>query len=258
MASKYSSSFNTDAKAESYECTEYGEYSYASLLWSIEREMLADLLAEFRLRSKRSRIDYLDFASGTGRVIAYLEDKVDRAVGIDVSPAMCKIAKSKLTRASLICCDIASPSLSVDEKYDIITSFRFLLNAEPDLRLCALKMLASKLRDENSWLILNNHGNPFSIKLAMLPVHSLQRLGKGYQASGNYLTYGEVRRLADAAGLRIERVIGYGLLGGHLAAALGNERASRIESKFLRRPMLSCLGTHQCYIASLRISKNHS
>jgi SAM-dependent methyltransferase len=156
------------------------------VLWEIEKDRLANLVDEFR--RTHDRIDYLDFASGTGRVIQFMQHRVDSATGIEISLAMAKAAQDKLDTANVICTDIAVPGTLVEATYDIITAFRFVLNAEPELRLAAMKALAASLKDNTSWLIFNNHGNLWSNKLVMFLFHTLRKFSSGCGTGGDYMT----------------------------------------------------------------------
>lgn len=256
MTNNYSQSFSADEQAINYENNVYAEHSYSSVLWEVEKILLANLIAEFRQSIDGHKIDYLDFASGSGRIIAYIEDKVDAATGIEISPAMCAIARKKLKRGKLLCCDITSQSTPIiEEKYDLITAFRFILNAGPELRLAAMRALALRLKDEKSWIIFNNHGNPFSIKLIMWPVHFIRQLWKGKDPAGNYLTNAQVYRLITETDLHIVRVIGYGFFGGHLAKVFSKKWICYIESWLAKCPLLSRFGINQCYVAMLDTRK---
>ena len=82
----YRKQFSSPAKAQEYEDVHLAAGSYAHLLGEIEKEQLAGQVS--RLRETHPRIDYLDFATGTGRILAFLEDKVDTATGIDISESM--------------------------------------------------------------------------------------------------------------------------------------------------------------------------
>ncbi len=63
----------------------------------VERQLLA-LLPEGRIH------DLLDIGTGTGRVVEIFADRVDRAVGVDLSHEMLLVARSKLERARLRNC----------------------------------------------------------------------------------------------------------------------------------------------------------
>ncbi|MDH3512847.1 MAG: class I SAM-dependent methyltransferase [Gammaproteobacteria bacterium] len=250
MNTTYRKQFVNKKKATAYDQVEYGSDSYNEILWRVEQEQLAALIAEFR--RDYDHIDYLDFAAGTGRIVGFLEDKVDNATAVEISSSMVELARKKLTNATVICADITANAAVVEQKYDLITAFRFVLNAEPDLRLRAMRALAARLRDSSSWLVFNNHGNLWSHKLLLWPLHRLRRLGRGYLTAGNYMTNRQARKLADQAGLRIERVIGAGVLSAKVAGRMSVDSAVTLESRLARSELLSRLAVNQMYVARLK------
>lgn len=249
MSDSYREQFADPAKAQRYETHDIGTGSYSDLLWSIEQTQLAAVVDA--IRRTHERIDLLDFATGTGRIIGFLEDRVDAATGIDVSEAMVELAREKLGKATMICKDITAADDEVEGTYDLITAFRFALNAEPSLCRAAMKALAARLRDETSVLVFNNHGNPFSHKLPAWPYHALRRRGRGYVKEGNYMTNAHARRIAAAAGLTIERVLGCGLLSAKSLRILGYDRAARLEHTLARSRVLRSFAVNQMYVARL-------
>ena len=145
---------------------------------------------------------------------------------------------------------ITAAGVPVEGQYDLITAFRFFLNAEPALRTAAMQALASRMRDETSWLVFNNHGNLFSSKLVAWPVHRLRNLGKGWQPKGNYLRHAEVMRLLRAAGLRLVRRFGVGVFGGSICQRLPYEVALRWERWCAGNRLLNRFGQDVVYVAS--------
>ena len=246
---RYARAFCDPAAASSYERF-YVRGTSDEAIWSIEQEFLADFFE--RNRSNWPACSYLDFACGTGRVISFMEDRVTTSRGIDVSPEMLKIAASKVHRSELICTDITKAA--PPGAYDLITAFRFFLNAEPDLRLIIMKALASQLRDEKSRLIFNNHGNPFSYKAVAWPVHRFRQLINGRKPAGNYLTDADVRALLAAANLEVVEQTGYGVISPklfRLAASSARDMERRASfSAFARR-----FGVNQLYVVRLRVRR---
>lgn len=246
----YRQQFADEDKAAVYDEVYYGTGTYCDVLWETEKIQLASILAG--LRRTHPRIDYLDFAAGTGRIIGFLEDKVDTATGIEISPAMTARAQAKLTRARMICTDITAPNAPIEGKYDLITTFRFVLNAEPSLRLAGLKALAARLKDETGLLVFNNHGNLLSLKLLMWPIHRLRRQSKGHRTEGNVMTNGQARSVAHEAGLEIIDTIGCGALSGRALRFVSYDRAVSIEKRLANWPLLPRIGVNQMYVARLR------
>lgn len=249
MFYSYRDKFIDSTKPQEYD-RQYAKLSYGEILWKIEQCQLLDFLRGFR--RGHPRIDYLDFAAGTGRVISFLDEYVDSAVGIEISPAMIENAERKLKRGRMLCADITAPGAPIEGRYDLITAFRFFLNADPDLRSAAMNSLAVRLRDESSRLIFNNHGNLWSHKLAMWPFHVICRVGQGVVSEGNYMTLEQARRLADEAGLVIEKVMGCGILGPKSQWIIPFERLLAIEARFGKTAFASRFGVNQMYVARLK------
>jgi hypothetical protein len=147
-----------------------------------------------------------------------------------------------------LCKDITLSETLVEGHYDLITAFRFFLNAEPALRVAAIKALAARLKDETSWLVLNNHGNLWSSKLLAWPMHRLRSVGKGRKPYGNYLRHGEIERLLKVAGLRTIRVVGLGSLGGTVCRPLAFQTALRLEQWCAANSLINRFGQDMIYV----------
>ena len=224
----YRDQFTGERAAVAYDEHQYRPGSYGELLWQVEQQQLRDVVGQ--LRSSHRRIDYLDFATGTGRVLAFLEPLVDTAVGIEVSEAMAGRARSRVPAATVLCRDITTGAAPVEGSYDLITAFRFILNAEPALRAAGLAAMQRRLRDESSLLVFNNHGNLWSHKALLWPVHKAAgRVQPG--SAGNYLSHRQVMRLVERAGLRVERVVGCGVLGARTSRRLPEARVAEWERR---------------------------
>jgi SAM-dependent methyltransferase len=215
-------------------------------IWTHERKILTDLLA--RHRKKWPACDYLDFACGTGRVIEFMERRVTTSRGIDISPEMLRLAAPKLQRSELICSDITR-SDAPEGKYDLITAFRFFLNAEPSLRVAVIKALAARLKNSESILVLTNHGNPFSYKGALWPVHRTRQFLFGPQPFGNYLTHKQIKHLLDESGLHMVERFGCGIISPRLFK-FAPSMADSIERRFGGGKVGRAIGVNQIYVVS--------
>lgn len=215
-------------------------------IWTHERKILTDLLA--RHRKKWPACDYLDFACGTGRVIEFMERRVTTSRGIDISPEMLRLAAPKLQRSELICSDITK-SDAPEGKYDLITAFRFFLNAEPSLRVAVIKALAARLKNSESILVLTNHGNPVSYKGALWPIHRTRQLLFGPQPFGNYLTHKQIKHLLDESGLHIVERFGCGIISPRLFK-ITPSIADSIERRFGCGKLARAIGVNQVYVVS--------
>lgn len=238
----YRGHFVGEGAAAAYDTEEYAGQSYGSLLWAIESGQLDALLRDV---SRDAR--YLDFACGTGRVLAHVAPYFASATGIEIAPSMAELARRRVPDAKILVRDITSSDVEVEGTYDVVTAFRFMLNAEPELRVAALRALRRRLAGPEAILIFNNHGNLFSHKLVTAAPRMLRHRGT-HQPSGNVLTEHELRRVAREARLEIRRVAGAGLLGGRLAQRLPRTPVERLERRFAASS-LSRLGSNQIYVA---------
>lgn len=72
-----------------------------------DAEVEAALLAMAEQRAGGPRFGrLLDIGTGTGRVLELLADRIDRGIGIDLSPTMLKVARSNLSAADLAHCAV--------------------------------------------------------------------------------------------------------------------------------------------------------
>ena len=182
----------------------YSTDPYAKFLWSREQYILEQILGTY-LRS--SRIQLLDFACGTGRILSFLEDKVYSSVGVDVSESMLKEAKQKVRYSQILNCDLTQKPMIIEKKFNLITAFRFFLNAEPELRLKAMCSL-SKLLSDDGILVFNNHNNRAAPLTALARLRSPARSEKIVKS----MSIREMKNLCIAAGLRIVHMYPLGFL----------------------------------------------
>ena len=104
------------------------------LLWDIERGILDQI---FKHHFSGRQVEHLDFACGTGRILAFMQPRVSSSTGVDVSTAMLEVARAATPNAQIIHADLTRESALGDRKFDLITAFRFFSNAEPKLRTAA-------------------------------------------------------------------------------------------------------------------------
>ena len=194
----YTDSHKAPGKGSSYD-EHYKNEPWRRFLWGQEQKALQDILQRF-LADREVRL--LDFACGTGRLVGFLEDKVANAVGVDVSEAMLQEARAKLSRTELIQADITQNDVLGDRQFDLITSFRFFLNAEPPLRLAVLEVLVRHLA-RDGYLVFNNHRNSTS----PLVRHKYADAKK----PRNFMSTSEMHELVNQFGLEIIKIypIGY-------------------------------------------------
>jgi SAM-dependent methyltransferase len=147
--------------ARDYDAKLFSPGSFDAAIWEREQRLLDCVVRECVPR----RQSYLDFACGTGRVLSYVERGFDKSVGLDISPNMLAVARERVLTATLVEADATRDAQALQgRQFDFITAFRFFLNAQQSLRDAAMDFLASALRDEDSRLLFNVHGNRYSTR----------------------------------------------------------------------------------------------
>jgi SAM-dependent methyltransferase len=210
MSISYADRFQQKDEVSSYEAAEYGAESYASRIWQLQRPVLEQVVKDFRA-AQSGPVRLLDFACGTGRVLSALEPLVDAAEGVDISENMVAVARGKCTKARLLVGDILARPELLQPTYDLISCFRFVLNAEPDLRGRVLRRLRQVLRTPDGLLLVNVHGNSRSLRH---PAIAWRRWREGSTGNVmlNELSPVAARQLLAASGFEIVRQFGFGVL----------------------------------------------
>lgn len=169
--------------------------AFDSYMTTIERRLIEQLVARLFPEGLGK---YLDFACGTGRITEIIEPLARESWGVDVSPVMLEQATLKCSRTQFIIGDLTREDLSIP-LVDLVTAFRFLANAQDELRREALRAMRDHLK-EDGYLVINNHRNAWSIR-NLLTSHGAERID---------LHYGKLRRLLTDAGFRVRRTFGIG------------------------------------------------
>ena len=194
----YRESHKYAAKGAEYE-RYYETQAWERFLWSREREILQEMIEKcFAGRE----IHLLDFACGTGRITSLLEDRVTTSTGVDVSGSMLAVARRKLKRTEIIEADITAENILKPRQFNLITAFRFFLNAEQELRSLAIEELV-ELLTEDGYLIFNNHHNLGSPWIKLL--HSRHRRVNP-EGIFNVMSIEQMKALAASAGLEIVEI----------------------------------------------------
>ncbi|HIB51047.1 MAG TPA: methyltransferase domain-containing protein [Phycisphaerales bacterium] len=195
----YRTSHAEDGYGKHYQKTYTSGY-YATLWDKIEKPLILDIFS--RLKSEGATT-CLDFACGTGRITKVAEEIFNEVTGVDISGDMLDLAKCQIPNATFIEQDITKELLT--GKYDVISSFRFFLNAENKLRESSLESLHNLL-DENGTLVINVHVNKYS------PLGRVYRLrNKLYgKTIANTLGYDEFSDCLNKAGFSVNETIWYG------------------------------------------------
>jgi SAM-dependent methyltransferase len=158
--------------AQDYDAKLFAPGSFDAAIWESEQRLLDRIVLEHVPR----RQSYLDFACGTGRVLSHLERSFAKSVGLDISATMLGVARTRVRTARLVEGDATrDPGVLGDRRFDFISAFRFFLNAQPSLRDAAMGFLAAVLRDDDSRLLFNVHGNRFSTRAVVAAKAKLTR-----------------------------------------------------------------------------------
>lgn len=238
----YRGSHASEEQAAAYERL-FRPGTYESWIWEHERACLESII-DSRFDSSPARA--LDFACGTGRVLEFLESRVDSVTGIDVSEQMLSVARTKVSRAELVHGDLTTDPALVHGPFDLITAFRFFLNAQQSLRDAVLSRL-SGLLSPNGILVFNVHGNRRSLRapIVMLKRYALRR-------ADVQLSRASVERMLRAHALRIDDTYGFGMLPRPLHRGSGARLNVRAQSLADPRPWLQRFAVDQLYVARRR------
>jgi SAM-dependent methyltransferase len=168
----------------------------------LEKPLLEKVLAAVPGRESKA---YLDFACGTGRIISVGAEFFHSATGVDISESMLREARVKVGTAEFIQRDITSEPLN--RHFDVITAFRFFLNAEPQLSSAVLRELHALLNPDGL-LITNIHMNSASVTgLA----YRLRNKLTG-RTVANVRSFADFSRELESHGFRITQVHWYSVL----------------------------------------------
>ena len=189
-------------KARAYDNDLWDPRAAKALDWMLEQRLLADVL---RSRVAPGAPSVADFACGTGRVLEFLSRHYDAPVGIDVSPDMLALARDRCPRATLVLGDVTATPALAPGPFDLITAFRFFLNAEPDLQSATLEWMRGALRP-SGFVVANFHLNPVSLRGTYL------RLRMRSPTRPPMMSLEKARRLFAAHGFIVHQTLGYGFL----------------------------------------------
>jgi SAM-dependent methyltransferase len=195
----YRESHKSDGYGERYD-RNYSLGYYAALYREIETPMLERLFT--RYGGENSTL--LDFACGTGRITRIARRYFGTVMGVDISCSMLDKARTQMPEVRLVNQDITEKAL--ETTFDVVTAFRFFLNAEDSLRRSALSAIHRHLKD-GGHLICNIHMNKYSI---MGMVYTCIAKIRGH-VKHNTLTLDQFKDYLTGCGFEIEEVIWYGL-----------------------------------------------
>jgi SAM-dependent methyltransferase len=209
-----------------------------------------------RLRDSDPHTRYLDFACGTGRILAVFQDLIRDKVGVDTSDGQLAVARRKVPDAVLIKGNVVTdPDLLGGRRFDLITCFRLFLNLEPEYRVPILQALRGLLAP-GGHLIVDNHMNRYSVLgAAAFAAHHVFGMPRkphvppGKRGIISTMSEREMRQALGAAGLEVREVRRLFLLPGHGSAMLLPERwLVPVEAVFSRIPGLNRASKNQIFV----------
>jgi SAM-dependent methyltransferase len=215
MRTDYRTCHTGDEAARGYQRT-YASGYYAAQWERLEKPLLARLFDQQRAQGARRM---LDIACGQGRITLFGAEYFDFVQGIDYSPEMLAVARECLESDPSLAdrevrFDVADVSdFAADEPFDVITAFRFFLNANDHLRRAALDCVRRNLAPRGVF-ITNVHvsaGSPLGIFWSVR--NAARRLaGKPHDPVRNVIGVASFRRMFNSQGFEITRVERYSLL----------------------------------------------
>ena len=189
----------------------------------------------------------LDFACGSGRILKDMQILPNEIHGADISKEMLDLAKKNTKIKKLIQIDITRESTNkMKNTYDIITAFRFFLNANISLRNEAFFHL-SLLLQKGGVLIFNNHANTTSIA-------GIYKIWVKIKKKNicRTMSYRYIKKMADRYGFTVKRVYNYGFLPRIFYFGFGKRVYWKIDNLLAKIPVIKYLGSHQLYICKKR------
>jgi SAM-dependent methyltransferase len=214
MSLSYTGRFTAAPDVQHYENAEYAPESYSSWIWELQRPYVQQEIEA--VREQRSRIRLLDFACGTGRVLSFVETLADESIGLDISAEMLGLAAAKCRKSTLIKGNLAENLSLVTGSFDVVTMFRFILNAGPELSSTILRILHPLLLAGGGRLICNVHGNSHSLRRFALAARLSGRSSRSPKPGEQppmleQMSPRQIENLFRQTGYRIVSSYGFGL-----------------------------------------------
>jgi predicted TPR repeat methyltransferase len=185
----------------------FDDLPYRKMIWKWEQATLSEIIDKYF--RKNTEVRYLDFACGTGRILGYLEDRVSEAIGVDLSESMINIARNKTKRSKLYIADLTREEIFTPGTFNLITAFRFFLNAQWELKNEVMMQLANLLSSPHGYLVFNVHLNAGSSQEVLKRAYTKI---SGRPIKYNSLSIADVKRLTSGANLQIVAMYHFGVI----------------------------------------------
>ena len=167
------------------------------IMWDLEKKIIDEFINDKKI------YNHLDFASGTGRIAKFSEKKNKQQYLLDSSKKMLDYAKKILDSSKSTFIEDDFTKISLNQKFDLITAFRFFPNAEFFLREKAMKFISKHLKDDGI-LIINNHYNFWSIPFFFARLT--------FRNNGFGMSHEEIVKLVKINNLKIYKYKSVGLI----------------------------------------------
>lgn len=169
-------------------------------MWTLEQPLVRKIFT--RLAPHR----VLDFASGTGRIVAELEATLPNCElhAIDISADMLALARTKCKKVAFHEMDGRQALTHFgQDAFDAVSAFRFFPNADPDLREDAADQIAGLVKP-GGYVVLNNHRSYWSLSYI-----AMRAAGN---SDGNYGTpNADIKKLFHDRGFSYARLYSLGV-----------------------------------------------
>ncbi len=223
----------------------FSSIPYRSMVWDLEQRLLSRIVLDY-FADDTPR--YLDFACGTGRILAFLAPYCRSALGVDLSTSMLDVARRVAAGIDVIEADITKDDHLRGREFDLITVFRFFPNAEGELREEALGALVRHL-SSGGILVFNNHKNSGSVRSRLGAAKRRALGGVARVRDRRTMSDLDARTLVCGAGLRVDRVYHLGVLpiADHMTW-LPRDAMTSIESWLSRIAFLAPMAQNLIYV----------
>jgi ubiquinone/menaquinone biosynthesis C-methylase UbiE len=194
----------------------YAAGYYAAQWRQLERPWLSGLFAELAAAGSRRM---LDIACGQGRITLLAANHFPHVLGIDVSNSMLTRARQAIdddtalsnTDVRFEIADVRT--FTAEQPFDVVTAFRFFLNAEDDLRIDGLRCARRNISPNGTFIASVQCSGTCPLSLFYRVSNTTRRLfAKRVSSVRNALTVIALRKMFVREGFRIDRVHRYSLL----------------------------------------------
>lgn len=246
----YRNSFISQTVVDEY-VSRYSNVTLSSYLFEIEKTVLEEIVFnKIKFKNKNlCDVMYLDYACGTGRILTLVRNLLKasglkvNAFGMDISEKM--LEKIIDNDVRLIRVDASNEAVDY-YGFDIITCFRFFLNAEEELRKSILNKIYGMLKDDG-YFIVNNHGSRSSF-LGLLRI---------FKRSTHCMDDVKFLSALRESGFEVKVVYGFGILPGFIVNRKGLRGLLLNFERYLiandRLKFLQYFGIQKLYVCQ----KNH-